>query len=152
MRRALVLAAACLLVGSAPAAAAGLPADAAIAAAPLHREEAAQAAGRQLVETAAQGRIDDAFALAARLRRPADSELASILAAQQAELTRDRPGYGALRRLDLIDTARFGSSFVRWYYDAVYANGRQRWQLTFRHRSDGWFLNGIVLGWTPERP
>lgn len=118
--------------------------------APLHSEDAAAEAGRQFVATAAAGRIDEAFKLAAGLRRAADAEFAAILEAQQRELAATQPAHGTAGKPRLVETTHFGGTFVRWYYDVAYADGLQRWQLTFRHRSDGWFLNGVVIGWIPN--
>lgn len=113
-------------------------------------EAAANALGQQLVETAVAGRVEEAFTLAEALRRPADSELAAILAKQRQQLLADQASHGALRGLRLTDTVHFGETFVRWYYEASFDSGTQRWMLTFRNRPDGWFLNGIVVGWLPQ--
>ena len=133
------------------AAAAVVPAQAATPpSVPLHREDAAADSGRQLVEMATRGQIDAAYALADTLRRPRDTELAAILQKQQQQLAATLPGRGTGGTVRLVDTAHFGETFVRWYYSVAYADGEQRWMLTFRNRSDGWFLNGVVTDWVPK--
>jgi hypothetical protein len=113
-------------------------------------EGAADSLGRQLVEIAVEGHLEEAFALADALRRAGDSELATILAAEKQQLLVDQPRLGAFHGLKRTDTAHFGETFVRWYYEASFESGTQRWMLTFRNRPDGWFLNGIVVGCLPE--
>ena len=107
------------------------------------RDEAAMtAAGLALVETAAAGRLDDAFTAAVTLASPQDSALTAIVDASRGRIVAETAALGAPQppaQLLPVDVTIFPGTIVR-DYRLRYAGGEQRWRLKFRLLSSGWAL------------
>lgn len=117
------------------------------------RDEATMTAmGQSIVESAAAGRVDAAFAAAASIGNPRDPALPMTLDAQRKALTPVIASLGAREgrvRLMPIEATIFSSCMNR-EYRAVYAGGEQRWRLKFRRLSSGWALSDVDVRSEPS--
>lgn len=117
------------------------------------RDEAMMTAmGQKIVEAAASGQIEAAFATAASIGNPRDAALPDTLAAQRQSLTPVIASLGAPEgrvRLMPVEATIFSRCMNR-EYRAVYAGGEQRWRLKFRHLSSGWALSDIDVRSEPS--
>lgn len=116
-------------------------------AAGLRSEAEATAAGLLLVETAADGRVDEAFKAAAALGGDRDQAIAGTLQLQRSTLASVSTGMGAQAgrvRLQSPEATIF-SGCINREYRAIYAGGEQRWRLKFRRLHDGWVLADLAV-------
>lgn len=100
-------------------------------------------AGQALVETAARGEIDAAFAQAAELSRPGDSAALARLEAQKRVASQS--AVGSAGALSLPQEMFFAGCITRTYSLRDRTGHRQQWMLKFRRGVAGWYLSDLNL-------
>lgn len=114
-----------------------------VQAATFRAEREALRAGQALVEMAALGEIDAAFAQAAELSRPGDTEALARLDAQK-RLVAER-SEGGISALSRPEEAFFAGCLTRTYELRRSSGQRQFWRLKFRRGVAGWYLSDLNL-------